>query len=60
MKVPAKITAHELENREIDFKRSDMIEDHKKRAIDSKHFIKENMRGINKTQTKFNENIQAN
>ena len=48
-KTPAKITAQELENREIDYKRSDLIEEHKKRSEDQKHFIRENMRGVRKT-----------
>ena len=37
-----------------------MIEQHLKRAEDAKHFIKENLRGVQKTQTNFNENVQAN
>jgi len=32
--VPAKIQAEELENREIDYKRSDLIEQHRKRTED--------------------------
>ena len=36
-----------------------MIEDHKKRAEDQKHFIKANMKGVRQAQMEFNTNHMA-
>ena len=45
-KVPAKITVEGLENQEIDLMRSDLIEEHRKRNDNSKHYIRENMNRV--------------
>ena len=36
-----------------------MIEDHRRRAEDEKHFIKKNMRGVKQNQMEFQVNQQA-
>ena len=59
-RVPPKISAIELQTQPIDHQRGAMIEDHRKRAEDEKHFIKKNMRGIKQTQMEINVNRMAN
>ena len=54
--VPAKITARGLETQEIDQKRGQLIEDHKKRSEDQKHFIRSNMKGVRQAQMECKTN----
>ena len=55
-RVPSKISAIELQTQPIDHQRGAMIEDHRKRAEDEKHFIKKNMRGIKQNQMEYQVN----
>ena len=58
-RVPAKITAHGLQHQPIDVKRGELIEEHKKKNEDQKHFIKANLKGVRQTQMEFNVNAMA-
>lgn len=58
-RVPPKITAHGLQHQPIDVKRGELIEEHKKKNEDQKHFIKANLKGVRQTQMEFNVNAMA-
>lgn len=59
MKVPAKITAKGLETQEIDYKREQLVDEHRQRASNQKFYIKDNMSKVRQTQMEFKMNEMA-
>ena len=54
--MPPKITAHGLQTQPIDATRGQLIEDHRRRAEDEKHFVKANMKGLRQQQMEYKLN----
>ena len=58
-KVPPKITAKGLETQEIDQKRGKLVDEHRQRIQDPKHYIKSNMRQVRQVEMEFKVNEMA-